>query len=297
MHFKKLKLLGLLEYALVLVLSSAAFGGVVFQETYDHDLSQWDKHGGCYDYSFAIVKDPCSNNNSNRVVRVINQMGEDNRVCTDWAGKPVNMPWGTGYTHRAELVPKSKATRVDYKNSHWVGQRIFLAKDWPQNQPAAYMNISQIIAIFDGMSGTDMKFYINKKQRWTLEVRVSQTGKKNFDLGPIMRGTWTNWTFHYKRSTDSTGVAQVWQNGKKVLDYHGPTTYTDNPNGVWKHGIYAGLADNQAKYIVYFDDVKIALGPNQYDAVQPNKAAAECTDSQIPPSPQNLRVRKIETNK
>jgi hypothetical protein len=224
-------------------------------------------------------------------------MGEDNRVCDDWAGNLVTMPGGIkGYKHRAELLPKSKETRADYEKSHWVGERIWIDENWPKTQPANFMTISQIIPVFDGQNGTDMKFYIDNKQRWKLEIRVSAEGKKNFDLGPIVRGKWTNWTFHYNRSKGNKGIAQVWQNGKKVLDYHGPTTYTTESNGMWKHGIYLGVANNKATYTLHFDDLKIAQGANQYGTVQSNKAASECQVSPLPSPPQHLKIQQVETN-
>ena len=240
---------------------TASNGNVVFQETYEAGLDQWHKNGGCYDYSFSTVNDPAGGNN--RVVRIINRMGEDNRTCKGGEGKKIN----NGYKRRAELMPESKATRARYKESHWVSERIFIPSNWPKEQPSEIMTISQIIAAFPGMQGTDMKLRITRKQRWIIEVRTAIKGWKNIDVGPITRGVWTSWVFHYKRSKDPDGIAQVWLDGKLVVDYQGPTTYNDHPDAIWKHGIYVSDADNGEEYILYFDDVKVAQGPNQYAAI------------------------------
>jgi hypothetical protein len=78
----------------------------------------------------------------------------------------------------------------------------------------------------------------------------------------------------HKRSQGSDGFLQIWLNGKLAMDYQGVTGQSSEPNGFWKHGIYIGQnidsSDFGKEVVVYFDDVKIATGPNQYDAVAPD---------------------------
>jgi polysaccharide lyase-like protein len=45
------------------------------------------------------------------------------------------------------------------------------------------------------------------------------------DLGEISRNVWYDMVYHVKWSEGSDGFMQAWMNGKKVLDYSGPTLY------------------------------------------------------------------------
>ena len=287
MHTTYIYTIIFISHLLTFLISYEVGAEVILRENYENGLDRWVTHGGCYPYSFTTIQDPCPKNNHNKVIRIINRMGEDNRNCTSSFGRKVKLPKGDrGYKHRAELMPKSKATRVRYNRSHWVGQRILIPQDWPKQQPADRMNISQIIPSFEGQRGTDLKFFIDRQQRWRVEIRTSAASRKYFDLGPIKRGQWTSWTFHYKRSRHNDGVAQIWRDGNRVLNYQGPTTYTEHSNGLWKHGIYLGLAENSKEYTIYVDDVTIAQGPNQLDAVSPPNNASHCADAQSTAPPQ-----------
>jgi len=268
--------------ALALMLLACAFVGtasafLALTENYSSGLANWTTHGGCYTYSFTTPTDPCGAA-GNLVLRVRNIMGQDNRNCTGSFGEQ-SVDADTGqlaYRHRAELLPKITSARACYQNDIWVGQRIYFPAAFPATQPADRMNISQIIPVFTGQDGTDFKFYIDENQTLEVEIRTGANTRQYYNLGGITRGTWQNWTIHYKRSLGADGLVQIWKNGTLVVNYVGVTTYATDHNGQWKHGIYLHAASNTLTYDVFFDDVKVAQGVNQYDIVQPGKAPGAC---------------------
>jgi hypothetical protein len=295
-------------FIFIFILSSEVSAGVIFQDTFDGNLSRWKEHGGCYTYSFAIIQDPCSDSMNNRVIQITNRMGEDNRVCH-------KAPWNkslpksnNAYKHRAELMPSDGATRVEPRQDFWVGMRTFIPKTYPSSSPLIHFHVSQIIP--PPHDGTDMSLQINTKGAWVFSIRRTPAKASRHDqhvnLGPIARGKWTNWVIHYKRSTKKDGIAQVWQDDKLVVDYQGVTSQSEEAGGLWKLGLYRGALVQSKhfgeEYKIYFDDVKVAKGSKQYEAVRPNKAASKCVDSPLASqskSPEQLRVEQLpkEQNK
>jgi hypothetical protein len=77
----------------------------------------------------------------------------------------------------------------------------------------------QIIPIFGGQDGTDMKMNVLKNNRWNLEIRMESGSRKNIDLGPVRPGQWMNVVMRYKRSTGGDGAVQLWIDGKLAADY------------------------------------------------------------------------------
>jgi hypothetical protein len=45
------------------------------------------------------------------------------------------------------------------------------------------------------------------------------------DLGPLRRNAWYDFVYHVHWTWRDDGFMQVWLNGRKVLDHHGPTLY------------------------------------------------------------------------
>jgi hypothetical protein len=81
-------------------------------------------------------------------------------------------------------------------------------------------------------------------------------------IGPLLTG-WTDWMVHIKWSKTNTGLIEVFQNGKRVLNrsgirtypYKAGTTQFVNPDFDYYVGLYRGI-ESQTN-IVYIGDVKI----------------------------------------
>jgi hypothetical protein len=262
-------LLAIMFTATLLTHPQQTHAQVVFTEDYESgNLNQWRQHGGCYDYSFTVVANPAG---AGKVARVMNRIGDDNRTCDNFAGNPTGD--AHPYTHRAELMPEPPIARSQPGVEQWWGQRYFV----PQNYPTGLTPIvMQVIA--SPFQGVDFALRIDQNRRWLVDIRRTPAGAPrndlHSDLGPVALGTWTNIVVRHKRSQGSDGYLQIWINDKLSLDYRGVTGQSSEPDGFWKHGIYISQnidsSDFGKEVVLYFDDVKIATGPNQYKTVSPS---------------------------
>ena len=285
MYSKSLTQKLFLACAISLAIASVAFSQVILEEKFEipsySDLKGWREHGGCRPHSFAIVQDPCSKDIKNKVVKITNIMGADNRTCANstWS-KPVTGN-SSAFKHRTELIPASEATRVKPGEDFWLGMRIYVDKTYPSGTNLINFHVTQIIPATNA-TGTDMALIIDAKGNWDFSVMH----KKQFQAS-IDRGKWSDWVIHFKRSTKNDGVVEVWKDLKKIVNFKGVTSQNNDPRGLWKFGLYRGREvkkDHFGKaYVVYFDDVKIAHGPNQFGAVSPDVNASNCIDKPTEP--------------
>lgn len=265
----------------LVLLSSPGFAAVIFSENFSTNLNNWREQGGCYPYSFQLVADPCPNmpaNDSanNQVLKVTNIMGDDNSVCPDppWNQQQSNGT-DTWYKHRAELMPDPSNTRWDYQVHYWVGMRTFADLSYPTATPLIFFHNTQMIP--DPFDGPDMSLRRETNGRWQFDARNSNAGQNRTwnetDLGEFRRGHWVTWVIHYYRSMNNDGRAEVWRNNVKVVDYTGQTSQSTSDDAQWKIGLYRGAlvpaSYNGDTYIVYFDDVRLATGTNQFNNVDP----------------------------
>lgn len=98
-------------------------------------------------------------------------------------------------------------------------------------------------------------------------------------LGTIVKDTWQAYVIHVKHSSGSTGLVEIWKDGKPFFTYKGANMYRvtgdiHNPN--WKLGIYKsawnGTAKtNVSKRVIYFDDIKMGNEMATYNEMAPAK--------------------------
>lgn len=84
-------------------------------------------------------------------------------------------------------------------------------------------------------------------------------------LGAITKDTWQAYVIKVRHSSGSTGLVEIWRDGKLILTYKGPNMYRvtgdiNNPN--WKLGIYKSTWNGTSKTktskrVLYFDDIKM----------------------------------------
>jgi hypothetical protein len=90
----------------------------------------------------------------------------------------------------------------------------------------------------------------------------------------IETDVWTDWLFHVLWSNGPDGVVQVWKNGKKIVDYVGPTAHPDFIAPYFKFGVYApswGKNDDPVavdERVAVFDDVFTREGLESAQDVQ-----------------------------
>ncbi len=226
----------------VMMLVHASSNAATFTETWEDGsgFSGWLFRERCEPYNFAIVLDPTRP--GNRVVRVENRL----KPCSTARGHAVA---------RTELQLADTSLQVPYKQDFWWKQRVYIPPDFP---PIAvqWLTVMQVIP-GSRASGWDPDFklvmYRDNTWRWF--------GPGGGSFGPIARGAWTEFVIHYKRSTGNDGVAEVWMNGKPVVNYRGKTTLADIPRAAWKFGMYASESPVDRAYVLYFDDLQVSNEP------------------------------------
>lgn len=262
----------------MVVTALPGYAQLIFSEDFEgaDPIANFREQGGCYPHSFNVVTDPCSETGpGNQVVRVTNIMGSDNSVCPDspWNnlhGSPPNQ-W---YKHRSELMPDPSNTRIDYNVDYWIGLKTFADDSYPTNTPLIYFNVTQIIP--DPFEGPDMPLRVETDGRWRHRSRNNSglpDTYHNVHMGQLQRGRWIHWVIHYKRHT-SNGRAEVWKDDVKLVDYSGRTSQSTADDAQWKFGLYHGPAVDSSRdgetYIMYFDNVKLASGANEFATVDPS---------------------------
>ncbi|PSR52340.1 hypothetical protein AHMF7605_01780 [Adhaeribacter arboris] len=98
----------------------------------------------------------------------------------------------------------------------------------------------------------------------------SISGKKVFDLGPVIKDKWLDFVFHINFSHQSDGVMEVWLNGTKVVSFRGPNSYNDNEYPYFKTGIYKREWGSISKRALFIDDIRTATGSASYKDVAPS---------------------------
>lgn len=98
-------------------------------------------------------------------------------------------------------------------------------------------------------------------------------------LGAIVKDTWQAYVIHVKHSSGSTGLVEIWRDGKLFYTYKGANMYRvtgdiKNPN--WKLGIYKSTWNGSSttrtkKRVLYFDDIKMGNENATYAEMTPKR--------------------------
>jgi len=99
-------------------------------------------------------------------------------------------------------------------------------------------------------------------------------GRVDFDLGAVTKGVWVDFVVHARWSYTSSGVLQVWMNGKQVINRTGPNTYNDQNPQNWKWGAYKSWWLSQRpsstdKIVIRYDQMRIGDARSSYAEVAP----------------------------
>lgn len=119
----------------------------------------------------------------------------------------------------------------------------------------------------------------------TDEKYVDVTPRSNAAVGfaertrfPSELNQWRDMVYHFRYAPDPSGYFQVWLDGRLVFDDKGSNVYRidtcgkpKEPTQYLKIGIYG--AGHGAVGDVYYDDLRVARGPDGYDLVSPKNNA------------------------
>ena len=184
---------------------------------------------------------------------------------TELSESKYQMPMDKGiwYVGFSILIPEESRTT----DSHPV----FIGQWHDYSKWGRYPNLSQKLSgnnlylnlIWSVKPGSDTIAMNNYFYQDPNEPNVGSTG---FKVEGFRLGQWFDFIYNIKWAGDDSGFLKLWVNGKKIIEYSGPTAYHDEEIGPYfKFGIYApfGLAD---KRIMYFDEYR--RGEN-YETVDP----------------------------
>lgn len=204
-----------------------------------------------------------------------------------------------------ELRVNAPATVNHFRlgQTYWYGFSIYVPDDTHNDK-------SEIVNQFHGIPDTGLGeswgrnppfFLALNGDRWQVMIRadaapVTVKGdydvSRAWDLGPWQAGQWTDWVYQIKWSPYADGFTRIWQNGKLVLDYHGPNTFNDQQGPFWKIGIYEWAwkwgPTAVTSRTLYYDEIRIGDAHAGYDAVAPGPVADE------PPPPPAEQERVIQ---
>ncbi|HUS36092.1 MAG TPA: polysaccharide lyase [Verrucomicrobiae bacterium] len=96
-----------------------------------------------------------------------------------------------------------------------------------------------------------------RKGRHTFTIE-SQGRRKEFALPKITLGSWHDIRYRVRYETNSTGLVEAWFDGKKVVDYRGPTAEAGYKNAFYqKFGLYRDRM--KQPMTAYFDDFSMRI--------------------------------------
>lgn len=169
----------------------------------------------------------------------------------------------------------------------WYGFSIFLPEDYeydPSNEILAQWHSTPDYAIGDADVQSPPLALRTEAGEWVITrrwdtariTRPDSIHSREIPLGTYQRGVWTDWVFHVRWDYGDAGLLQVWKNGHKVVEEHGPNAYNDSIGVYFKTGIYKAIwnpaTSNQSttqKRVIFIDDVRVANENATYADVAP----------------------------
>ena len=102
----------------------------------------------------------------------------------------------------------------------------------------------------------------NGRHTFTVE---SQGQKESYSLPPIRLGQWVDMIYHMRYSTGQDGQVEVWMNGRRVVEYRGPTAEASAKNAFYhKIGLYRDRL--KIPMTIYYDNYTMGWSK---EAVEP----------------------------
>jgi hypothetical protein len=126
----------------------------------------------------------------------------------------------------------------------------------------AYDSQEEIITQWHQSGGSPPRNLMVEKDRWRFDVTNNTDTKTKYDLGPVAKNIWNQFTFHIIQSNGSDGLVEIWHNGTKVVTHQGGNMYNYENLPKWKVGIYkwewnGSATTDVSKRVLYFDNIRV----------------------------------------
>ena len=86
------------------------------------------------------------------------------------------------------------------------------------------------------------------------------------DNEDIVRGHWYKMKLDIRFDPSGKGYAEIWRDGKKIVEYDGPLGYSNQKVTYWKQGVYRSTAPETLA--VSYKDLKIHISPASTEATR-----------------------------
>jgi len=197
--------------------------------------------------------------NSGDVSAVSNPDGTGGKVIKITASKSENFASVANGTPRAEMLRSNN--NFQQGKEYYIHFKLYLPSDYQFDQSGAQESIAQIHQdVSSGpppfLLGLDGSNYYMYSEAGNKQYKQVLFGSASGD-----RGKWVDWTLHYKPSSSSSGVSQLYKNGTLVQTFNAPNAYPNGTTGYLKLGIYKWAWETNPSSVTsrtrYYDDVDI----------------------------------------
>ncbi len=180
---------------------------------------------------------------------------------------------GGNCTARRNEVMKKHA--FNYGDDFWVGYSFYPSTErggtWATTWNWTATDCEHINQIFSHSATSDPLWFINIQKEGS-SYSLAVKGSSTYIIGPMVWDTWHDIVIHLKWLSTG-GKVEVWLNGVKKVEQ--ATGYNGVTSGdfLWKFGPYAKKPSPGRPFLCYFDNVRGAVGANEFQTVNPTDAA------------------------
>jgi hypothetical protein len=170
-----------------------------------------------------------------------------------------------GFSKRAELTLPTASTQ----NIVWYAWSEYLPQDYAFDKyPEVHFQLHHVSS-----GGSPLIALLVASDKWklaqnfdTADINNKRHSTKQYDLGPVIKGAWTDWVLYVDFKLDSTGKIKLWRNAELMLEIDGANFNREEGKpqrkpymkfGIykWLWHDYAGPFD-PATRIAYFDEMR-----------------------------------------
>jgi hypothetical protein len=110
-----------------------------------------------------------------------------------------------------------------------------------------------------------------KGSEWLITRELDDDTAIPLWTGPVEKGVWTDWVMHIRWSPGDAGTFTAWKNGTKEYDEVAQNMATGTSDGgqYQKFGLYGSFGGRVSERTFYYDEVRVAKGPDAYLLVAP----------------------------
>jgi hypothetical protein len=200
--------------------------------------------------------------------------------CTSSISKPVKagskslkVQLGGTNTDRPERT-EVKLPPFPSMSERWIGWSVYI----PKSDDSRGIVTFQLIRKPGGsgrFKGYAASFQLSRKNgrfQFTRNSRGTEdkVGRSHWDAGAIPYDRWINLVLHYKGSSKSDGVCELYVDGKLKVQYRGSTEAPRDKGPIFKMGQYVGIGNRPSGVkIVYFDEFRVGDSHASLAAVSP----------------------------